>query len=1199
VKANAASGDPQAPDTVPFGDGLRDDPPDDLRHRDPSRPGASPWGSTAPDALGAVDTERAPASRATATPPTGDPAPDEAAATARGPRSALRSGLRTFPRPPSSQATHGSATPTSGASDFERGLARAFFAFGGITCGIAAALVLVTPTPMVTAWRVSSAAGLALAMLACAALARRVPEVRLAPWVTAVGVLGASLALVLAAVVGQGVHAVTVVFLPLIVAVVAVVAGGRAAAWVSAVVGLGLVALVTAEVQDWIPGAGAVPDSSLAGRAVAVTLVLASAVSLGIVIGRVVRRAVSDAAEREQRFRSLLGMAADWYWELDAEHRFTVAEERTPGASGMAPERRLGARPWEVGDIGLSDAQRVAHRADIEARRGFEAVLLRRTGADGQVRTLSVSGQPRFDAGGAFVGHWGVGRDVTAEVMAQQAVAASEARYRELFARSPSAVLLHRQGRVIDANQAAARLFGLASPAELMGVSIPDELVQADARETSWQRVRQLETLSPGQGVPVVEMALRPRHGPARMAEVTALRVDTPTGPASMTILFDVTERLAVQASLRRSEALLSLVVASSPDAVALTDIATGRYLMVSDRFCAIFGWSREQIVGRTSTELGLWRHPQDRQRLIDDVIAHGRSAERLIEFSGEGGRRVQLKVSGSVFAFDGRQLLITQSRDVSSEERSRIERAAILEHASVGIALTRGGRFELTNQRFEQMLGYASGELLGREAPTIAADAQGQELLRASHGPAQAASTAQGSFEGELALATRDGASLWCRVRARAIDPNEPAAGTIWIAEDVSGQRASQEALARALDDAQAASRAKSAFLANTSHELRTPLNGLLGLARLALQPGTSNERRQQHLQQIHDSAQSLAHIISDILDLSRIEAGKLVIEHRVFDLHAVAEAVRQLNQPVAEARGLALNLSITPAVPRHVVGDALRVRQILANYVANALKFTERGRVDIALGARPGPLPGLAKPGAVGSSLLIRLEVRDTGLGIAPEQRERLFNPFSQADESTTRRFGGTGLGLSICRELATAMRGEVGVESESGRGSRFWAELPMTVAAPRAAEALAQGASDHPIPPARRVLVVEDHPVNMLVATTLMRQWGLVVSEAENGAEALQAVARAQAAAAPFHLVVMDVQMPVMGGHEAARALRQSHTAEQLPIIALTAAALVSERDAALNAGMNDFVTKPVDPAQLRAAVSRQLLGHARVA
>jgi CheY-like chemotaxis protein len=165
---------------------------------------------------------------------------------------------------------------------------------------------------------------------------------------------------------------------------------------------------------------------------------------------------------------------------------------------------------------------------------------------------------------------------------------------------------------------------------------------------------------------------------------------------------------------------------------------------------------------------------------------------------------------------------------------------------------------------------------------------------------------------------------------------------------------------------------------------------------------------------------------------------------------------------------------------------------------------------------------------------------------------------------------------------------------VQSDPGRGSRFWAELPMTVAATRAAEALRQGASDHPVPPGRRVLVVEDHPVNMLVATTLLQQWGLDVHEAGDGAQAVAAVAAADAAGLPFDLVIMDVQMPVMGGHEAARMLRREHTARQLPIIALTAAALVSERDAALEAGMNDFVTKPVDPTQLRAAVSRQLAG-----
>ena len=375
-----------------------------------------------------------------------------------------------------------------------------------------------------------------------------------------------------------------------------------------------------------------------------------------------------------------------------------------------------------------------------------------------------------------------------------------------------------------------------------------------------------------------------------------------------------------------------------------------------------------------------------------------------------------------------------------------------------------------------------------------------------------------------------------------------------------------------RARDEAEAANRAKSTFLANTSHELRTPLNGMIGLAQLAREPGLDEATRTRYLAQIADSAQSLAGIISDILDLSKIEAGKLVLETASFDLGELFETLRQTWTAQAEARGLELRFEIAPGVHGQARGDALRVRQIASNYLSNAIKFTEHGSV-VLRATRP---QGDAR---------LRIEVQDSGPGIDPQALGRLFKPFTQADESTTRRFGGSGLGLSICRELAAMMGGEVGVDSREGVGSLFWAELqlPAGIAAPPppapAGERTLAGA---------RVLLVEDNPVNMMIAAAMLVRWGVEVDEAADGIAAQEAVARAAAAGRPHDLVLMDVQMPVMSGHEATRALRAA--GYDRPIVALTAAALVSEREAALEAGMNDFLTKPIDMDKLRAALLR---------
>ncbi|WP_066330602.1 hybrid sensor histidine kinase/response regulator [Azohydromonas lata] len=387
-----------------------------------------------------------------------------------------------------------------------------------------------------------------------------------------------------------------------------------------------------------------------------------------------------------------------------------------------------------------------------------------------------------------------------------------------------------------------------------------------------------------------------------------------------------------------------------------------------------------------------------------------------------------------------------------------------------------------------------------------------------------------------------------------------------------------SQRELRQALDQAEAASRAKSAFLANTSHELRTPLNALVGLAQLARVPGVGEDKRQQYLAQMLDSADTLMAVISDILDLSKIEAGKLDIHPQDFDLHALLQRLQRGYAAIARTHGLTLTLDVDPALPAGAHGDPVRLRQVLGNYLSNALKFTEQGTVRLS--AR--------RAGAD----RVRFEVEDSGAGLDEATQARLFQPFIQADDSTTRRHGGTGLGLSICRELAQLMGGEVGVTSAPGRGSRFWCEVPL----PAAAAPLAPP-TPAPAPSAQalagvRVLMVEDNFINMTISTAMLQQWGAHVTGVGDGLQALEAVERAQRENRPFQAVLMDMQMPRMGGREATRELRRRFDAQTLPIVALTAAALPAERDEALAAGMNDFLTKPIDAAKLLATLQRVL-------
>jgi len=502
--------------------------------------------------------------------------------------------------------------------------------------------------------------------------------------------------------------------------------------------------------------------------------------------------------------------------------------------------------------------------------------------------------------------------------------------------------------------------------------------------------------------------------------------------------------------------------------------------------------------------------------------------------------------------------------------ERRQLHYEAILDNAMVGIAFTRDRIFQHANPRFEEMFGWPGGGIAGQPGRVVWESDEAYAAIGRQAAPLLAANL---PFEGEFQMARRDGSLFWASIRARAIDPEEPiSGGSIWIIDDISERRRAEQALAAARDQAEAASRAKSEFLANTSHEIRTPLNGLLGLVRLALVPDVAPAKQREYLERIQDSAQALAGTISDILDLSKIEAGRLSLEHVVFDLHALLNTQRSAYSELARAKGLAFRFEIDEGVPRWVNSDPVRVRQILANFANNALKFTARGMIEVRVLALPGGR--------------VRIEVTDTGPGVPVRLLPRLFQPFSQADSSTTRQYGGTGLGLSICRQLAALMGGEVGVDSREGEGSCFWAELPLPAAGPLRER---QQHRDTTLETLRgaRILLAEDNVVNTLVAEAILRQWGAKVTTAINGADAIEAVERAQGG---FDVVLMDLQMPVVGGIDATIAIRKRHDASQLPIIALTADVLVSEREAALRHGMNDFLSKPIDPDRLATALAR---------
>ncbi len=901
-------------------------------------------------------------------------------------------------------------------------------------------------------------------------------------------------------------------------------------------------------------------------------LLIGGGLAGGALLSRLVARHVLAAEEREQRFRGLLAVAADAYWELDSGYRLVALSypSRRGGAPRTADATLLGRVPWDQPRLAIDPDTQDLLQANLEARAPFRGLPMQWVTTAGDMVHVVVSGEPRVNARGIFRGYWGVARDVSADVSARHALAATEERYQDLFEHIPTPLLLHRGGRIVDANPAAQALLAPDVAASMAGLDFASFFEGGDSRERARRRLEEIETLPLGKALPVTDYRLVSRTGRRISVRATAVRVAAPGGSATLSILLDDTERRAAEDAVRRSETMLSNLVATIPDAIALTDLTTGRYAMVNQTFERVTGFAAADIVGRTSMEIGIWVHPQDRADFVAGLKRDGTVRDMPAHLRTKSGEHLLVRVSGARFMMDRREYMVTNTRDMTASERERLEREAILDTASIGIALTRADRFVLVNPRLERLCGWPRGALAGEPAHVL----WGSEVEYRKTGGDIGLRLARGEVADiEMRVFRRDGTTFTGRVTANPIDPMKPTdGGTVWIVEDVTAQRQAEASLARARDEAEAANRAKSAFLANTSHELRTPLNAMIGLARLAREPSLDDKRRSQYLDQIGDSAQSLSAIISDILDLSKIESGKLTLEAAPFELGALLRTLHLGYTLLADARGLTLTLDIGPGTEGAVSGDALRVRQILNNFLSNALKFTETGTVRIVVRRI--------------DAKLVRFEVQDTGQGIDATTQSRLFRPFTQADESTTRRFGGTGLGLSICRELAELMGGQVGVQSTPGLGSRFWALLPLPAASPLAVSG--------PALPQRldgtRVLMVEDNPVNMMIAVAMLERWGVSVEQAVDGAQAVAAIERAAVQRHPMDAVLMDVQMPVMSGYEATRILRRTFDAQTLPIIALTAAALVTEREQAIACGMNDFLTKPIDPDRLLATLAR---------
>ena len=887
------------------------------------------------------------------------------------------------------------------------------------------------------------------------------------------------------------------------------------------------------------------------------------------------KQAEEELRASEERYKDLVFSTSDWVWETDAKGFYTYCSYKIEDILGYTPEEIIGKTPFDL--MPKDEAARIGKifRDIAKNKQPIKELENWNIHKDGHRVCLLTNGVPKLDPEGNLIGYRGVDKDITERRQAEEVIQIEKAYLEQLFESAQEAILVaDNDSRVMRVNSEFTRLFGYTRD-ETLGRLLDDLIAPKHLRDEAVSITKRA-----AKGERVTLETIRQRKD-RTMISVSVLASPIIIGDeqvAVYTIYRDITERKRAEEALRESEKRYRTLFEDSIDAIYITT-RDGAFIDANQSMLDLLGYTREEMVDLNAQQL--YADPMNSKSFIKNIEQKGFVRDFEVTLCRKDGTEIDCLFNVSMRRTDDGSILGYQGiiRDITERKRAEeaLERFRLLMEISPDpvVVYDIEGKSTYINRAFEQTYGWSHEELSGKRidfVPPQEAERTREHVERTKRGE---------SVSFETQRLTKDGRVLDVQIKTAFFQDRvlESLGVGIVIHRDITELKQVEAELKRAKVAAEAANRAKTEFLASMSHEIRTPMNAIIGMADLLRETPLTLEQ-QQYVQVFSSAGENLLNIINDILDISKVEAGHLDLEDIDFDLIEVVEKTCEVIALRAHEKGLELAYHVMPDVPSQLVGDPVRLRQILMNLIGNAIKFTENGEVFVEV-KRQGSGPKGQRAG----DMELLFSVADTGIGIPPEKVDVIFDSFAQADTSTTRKHGGTGLGLTISRRLVELMGGRIWVKSKVDQGSTFYFTAKFQVQAEP---------KRYLQPPpvdmkGLKILVVDDNATNRMILREMLSGWGALVTEAGDGEHGIAELKHAMETEGPYKLLLLDCYMPGMDGFQVVEYIKENLHIADMTIMMLTSERRSDDIARCKKLGIACYLVKPIKRSELFEAIT----------